>query len=77
MAGKQKISYFYDPDVGNFYYGQVREPRASSVFPPPSNAARDETHAVLERTITRRNERHLGGTAGQLLQMAPFFLPSG
>ena len=22
MAGKQKISYFYDPDVGNFYYGQ-------------------------------------------------------
>jgi hypothetical protein len=23
MAGKQKISYFYDPDVGNFYYGQV------------------------------------------------------
>lgn len=25
MAGKQKISYFYDPDVGNFYYGQVRD----------------------------------------------------
>ena len=22
MAGKAKISYFYDPDVGNFYYGQ-------------------------------------------------------
>ena len=22
MAGKQKISYFYGPDVGNFYYGQ-------------------------------------------------------
>ena len=21
-GGKQKISYFYDPDVGNFYYGQ-------------------------------------------------------
>ena len=23
-ATKQKISYFYDADVGNFYYGQVR-----------------------------------------------------
>mmetsp|Transcript_11183 Transcript_11183/g.43603 ORF Transcript_11183/g.43603 Transcript_11183/m.43603 type:complete len:507 (-) Transcript_11183:81-1601(-) len=22
MSGKPKISYFYDPDVGNFYYGQ-------------------------------------------------------
>eukprot|EP00887_Chlorella_sp_A99_P004904 scaffold4.g4904.t1 len=22
MAGKQKVSYFYDPDVGQYYYGQ-------------------------------------------------------
>ena len=22
MSEKPKISYFYDPDVGNFYYGQ-------------------------------------------------------
>ena len=22
-SSKKKISYFYDPEVGNFYYGQV------------------------------------------------------
>jgi len=35
MAGKAKISYFYDPDVGNFYYGQVRHlpGRPNNPFP--------------------------------------------
>jgi len=23
-SSKKKISYFYDPEVGNFYYGQVK-----------------------------------------------------
>ncbi len=23
MAGGKRVSYYYDPDIGNFYYGQV------------------------------------------------------
>lgn len=23
-ADKKRVSYYYDPDIGNFYYGQVR-----------------------------------------------------
>jgi hypothetical protein len=34
MAGKAKISYFYDPDVGNFYYGQVCHPAGQPIRIP-------------------------------------------
>jgi hypothetical protein len=54
MAGKAKISYFYDPDVGNFYYGQVRRDRrthaaAARVQKHPRTQKKRPTHSRVAR----------------------------
>ena len=37
-SSKKRVSYYYDPDIGNFYYGQVRA-RSAGTRSPRGHAA--------------------------------------
>ena len=39
-SSKKRVSYYYDPDIGNFYYGQVRARSAGTRSPRLGSANR-------------------------------------
>ena len=55
MAGGKRVSYYYDPDIGNFYYGQVT-PFATGASPPPNAQAAAAAAREPGRRESRRGE---------------------
>lgn len=48
-SSKKRVSYYYDPDIGNFYYGQVRARSAGTRSPrlAPANRGAGRLGAAL------------------------------
>ncbi|KAL6769853.1 HDA13 [Auxenochlorella protothecoides x Auxenochlorella symbiontica] len=56
MSGKRKVSYFYDPDIGQFYYGQGHPMKPHRVAMAHSLVLQYGLHTQMEMFRPRRAE---------------------